>query len=108
MRYALYCFCSQLVFVNWLQKHLLPCPFKYLTGIDCPGCGFQRSIIMLLQGNLKQSLHFYPAAIPLMILMLIHFLDSQYHFDKKGWIKTPLAIITGSIIAVSYVLKMTH
>jgi hypothetical protein len=79
-----------------------------MTGIDCPGCGFQRSVIMLFKGNLKQSLHFYPAAIPLMILMLIHFLDNRYHFDKKQWIKTPLAVATGLIILVSYVLKMTR
>lgn len=56
--------CSHLVFIQWLQHHLLTCPFKYLTGIDCPGCGFQRSLIALVQGNFHQSLALYPPTIP--------------------------------------------
>ncbi|MFM6925772.1 MAG: DUF2752 domain-containing protein, partial [Ferruginibacter sp.] len=24
---------------TWLEAHQLPCPFKQITHIDCPGCG---------------------------------------------------------------------
>jgi hypothetical protein len=104
----LYCFCSQLSFINWLQKHLLPCPFKYITGIDCPGCGFQRAVVQLLQGNLQQSLLLYPGAIPLIILALIYALDKRFNFDPNQYIKTPLTVITGCILLVSYGIKMAR
>ncbi|MBK7377164.1 MAG: DUF2752 domain-containing protein [Chitinophagaceae bacterium] len=29
--------------IDWLQQHQLPCLFRQLTHIDCPGCGMQRS-----------------------------------------------------------------
>jgi len=103
---TIYCLSSQYVFIDWLQKHLLPCPFKYITGIDCPGCGFQRAVVQLLKGNFAQSWALYPGAIPLMILAVIYWLDNRYHFDPKQYIKTPLAVLTGCLLLVSYAFKM--
>ena len=35
---------------------LMPkCPFKLLTGLDCPGCGFQRAIHALLHGRVAEA-----------------------------------------------------
>ncbi|WP_158825261.1 DUF2752 domain-containing protein [Mucilaginibacter lacusdianchii] len=33
------------------------CPFHYLTGLDCPGCGSQRAIYALLHGNIIGAIH---------------------------------------------------
>jgi hypothetical protein len=99
-------FCSFLSIPNWLQNNLLPCPFKKLTGIDCPGCGFQRSVIALLKGNLSQSLHLYPAAIPLLLTAFFVLLDIKLNMDKRDMIKKTLYIITGNIIVISYVIKI--
>ena len=105
---TIYCLSSQFVFINWLQKHLLPCPFKYVTGIDCPGCGFQRSVVQLLKGNFDQSWALYPGTIPLIVLALIYGLDKRYNFDPKQYLKTPLAVATGCLLLVSYVIKMNR
>ncbi|MDN5287299.1 MAG: hypothetical protein JWR38_3573 [Mucilaginibacter sp.] len=99
-------FCSQLNLFNWLQNHLIPCPFKKLTGIDCPGCGFQRSVIALLKGDLQESLHLYPATIPFIITTLFVLFDSSIRFDKKHILKKSLYIITGNIILISYLVKI--
>jgi hypothetical protein len=32
-----------------------PCPFHYLTGLHCPGCGTTRCLHALLHGNLAQA-----------------------------------------------------
>ena len=101
-----YVFCSLLDIITWLQNHLLACPFKKMTGVDCPGCGFQRSVLALVQGDLKSSLHLYPAAIPLMATALYMALDAKYHFDKSDLIKKTLYLLTGGIIIISYTLKM--
>src|SRR5690606_24897344 len=43
-----------------------PCPFHYLTGFYCPGCGSQRAIHLLLHGNIIGAFRFNP----LMVLTL--------------------------------------
>ena len=100
-------FCSQLTFINWLQNHLLTCPFKYLTGIDCPGCGFQRAVIALLQGDLSKSFHIYPPAIPLLIVFAYGILDAIFKLDdKNGTVKKLCFIVAGSIVLISYSVKV--
>lgn len=93
--------------IQWLQNHLLACPFKKLTGIDCPGCGFQRSVIALLQGNLKQSLQYYPAAIPLIIAVLFTLVEMRFQFDRRQQLKKTIYFFTAFAIVASYVLKMS-
>jgi len=99
--------CNQLVFVQWLQGHLLPCPFKYLTGVDCPGCGFQRSVLALIQGDFHQSLRLYPATIPLLLFFAYGIADRIFHLDtKKEVVKKTAFMIVGTIVLVSYIIKM--
>lgn len=50
------------------------CPVKMLTGLDCPGCGSQRAIHSLLNGNFIAAWHYNPAlilSIPVIIFLLI-------------------------------------
>ncbi|HEY4196322.1 MAG TPA: DUF2752 domain-containing protein [Mucilaginibacter sp.] len=99
-------FCSLLDITNWLQNHLVTCPFKKLTGIDCPGCGFQRSTLALLKGNIRESIHLYPATIPLLITALFVLFAVKLDRDKRHLIKKTLYMITGGIIMISYMIKM--
>ncbi|OOQ58908.1 hypothetical protein BC343_07300 [Mucilaginibacter pedocola] len=97
------------VFITWLKGHLLPCPFKYFTGIDCPGCGFQRSVIALVQGDLKVSLLLYPATIPLLLAIAYTVADNFYKLDTpKKTIKKSAYITVGSVMLISYTIKMVH
>lgn len=96
-----------MAFIQWLQDHMLPCPFKYFTGLDCPGCGFQRSVLALLQGNLGKSLQLYPPAIPLLIFFAYGIAGIFFQLDTKNeWIKKTGFLITGTIVALSYFLKL--
>jgi hypothetical protein len=100
-------FCSQLGFIHWLQNHLIPCPFKYFTGIDCPGCGFQRSVVALVQGDLNKSFALYPPAIPLLLFFAYGIADNYFKLDtKKSAVKKTLFMIVGSIVLISYCIKM--
>lgn len=99
-------FCSHLMFIQWLQNHLIPCPLKKLTGYDCPGCGFQRSVIALLKGHVHDSLSLYPATIPLLLTFAFVLLDNKLKFDKKHIAKKALYLVTGNIILVAYLYKL--
>jgi len=85
---------------------MLPCMYKSIFGIDCPGCGFQRSCIALLRGHWKESLAFYPATIPILITAIFLLLNIKYRFSKSKVIKNALYITVGIIIIVSYSIKM--
>ena len=62
---------------------LLPCSFKELTHLYCPGCGGTRAVWYLLHGDLLASFRHNILLIPLGILVLTVFkfpkiLDHQY------------------------------
>ena len=49
------------------------CVIKSLTGYDCPGCGSQRAIHSLLNGDLMQAWHYNAllvASLPLIAVLL--------------------------------------
>lgn len=48
----------------------MPCAYKQVLGIDCPFCGAQRSLILLLQGKIWESLMLFPALVPLALTPL--------------------------------------
>ncbi|WP_084677473.1 DUF2752 domain-containing protein [Altibacter lentus] len=41
----------------------LPCPFHYLTGFLCPGCGSQRAIHQLLHGHIGLAYNLNPLLV---------------------------------------------
>lgn len=96
-----------MLFINWLQNHLLPCPFKQLTGIDCPGCGFQRALIALLRGHLRESFLLYPPAIPL-LLILGYYIAGKYikPQSNNSRVKNYLVILASILVLINYSVKM--
>ncbi|WP_457268892.1 DUF2752 domain-containing protein [Pedobacter sp. UYEF25] len=101
-----YRFCSPVSFIVWLQNHLLPCPFKFITGINCPGCGFQRSIVALFEGNFSQSWFLYPATVPLMLLFLYAGYRTRFPVKNDRVFLKIFMLIVGNFIVVSYVYKI--
>jgi hypothetical protein len=92
--------------ISWLDAHQLPCLIKKTFHVVCPGCGLQRSFIALLHGDILQSIQFYPALFPFIILIFIILLNSklQVTFLEKC-IKFGLPSVFG-IIILSYVYKL--
>jgi len=42
------------------HSFFIPCPFNYMTGYHCPGCGSQRAIHQLLHLNVLKALGLNP------------------------------------------------
>lgn len=96
-----------MLFIIWLKHHLIPCPFKYLTGVDCPGCGFQRAVIALVQGNLRESFVLYPPAIPLLLLFGYYFAGNFIKIDNsKSNLKRFFFVLVSTVVIVNYVFKI--
>ena len=74
--------------------------------MECPGCGLQRSIVLLLKGEFAESFFMYPALLPMTLLFGFLALNRFVDFRRANWIVTSLAGITVLAILVNYVLKL--
>lgn len=79
---------------------------KEYFGVECPGCGIQRSAISLLRGDILDSLALYPALIPFIVFSVIGIMSlfKTFKVSTKWVIAT--AIITVVIMLGQYILKI--
>jgi len=92
--------------IGWLERHMLPCAYKSIFGIDCPGCGFQRSFIALLKGDWKDSFLLYPATVPILFTAAFLLFNLAFRINNGKRIRKYLFIGVGLIVFVSYGVKM--
>lgn len=92
--------------VNWLSENLITCPFKACTGMDCPGCGLQRSVIKLLEGDISGSLEMHPAGILYIAVIIFTALHLKFQFKNGSTIITWTFIITVTITLINYIYKL--
>lgn len=63
------------LYLNKNYGFYIPCIFRKITGLYCPGCGATRSIIALLKGNIKASFSYNPLfflMLPFLIFSIIY------------------------------------
>jgi hypothetical protein len=87
----------------WLEQHMLACPSKKYLNIECPGCGFQRSLLALFKGEFIQSLSLYPATIPLLFMLVYTFLHVKYRFINGARNIKYFQLICAVIIVMNYI-----
>ncbi|MCM4168958.1 DUF2752 domain-containing protein [Arenibacter sp. H213] len=85
---------------------MLPCLNRQVFGIDCPGCGIQRSISFILEGDFIAAFKMFPAIYT--ILLLIAFLGFSLVFEVKNGFKIKLYLLylNAGIMIISYIFKM--
>jgi len=91
-----------------VEDYMIPCFNKKLFGFDCLGCGLQRSVVFLFNGEFIAAFKMYPAIytlIPLFLLIGINFFVKFKNADK---IINVLAIASVSIIIISYIIKLIN
>jgi multisubunit Na+/H+ antiporter MnhC subunit len=89
-----------------MEKYMLPCMFKKMFGIDCIGCGIQRAIYFVFQGEFEKAFFMFPAiytTILFFISIALFVIDKKHNYHK---IIIFLAITNAVIMIVSYVYKM--
>jgi len=94
--------------IRWMEEHMLSCPSKKYLHVECPGCGFQRSFIALMQGDLHTSLALYPATIPILIMIVFTGLHLKYKFLYGAAFIKYLQISIAIVILLFYIYKVIH
>ncbi len=94
--------------ITWLENNLLACPYKKYLGVDCFGCGMQRSFIELLKGNLVESFYLYPALLPMIIMFLFLITHLIFKFKNGGtWLKYQFIFVV-ALVVINFIAKFIY
>ena len=91
-----------------MEEYMLPCMNKKLFGVDCFGCGTQRSLALLLKGDFVGAFNMYPAIFTTLLFFVVvglHFIDKSRNYHKAI---ISLAVINAIIMVVSYFYRVTN
>lgn len=87
---------------------MLPCLSKQVFGVDCPGCGLQRSVALLLEGDLVGSFWMYPGLLPMLSLFGFLALNRVLSFKRANTIIIGLAGTTVVAILANFIIKIIN
>ncbi|MCY7291977.1 MAG: DUF2752 domain-containing protein [Ferruginibacter sp.] len=92
--------------ISWLEQRELPCLFKKYFHVDCPGCGFQRSIVALLRGNVSESFLLFPTTFALILFFACFFINNKYEFIKMKNFLNVAVVLLFTFFSISYLYKI--
>ena len=92
--------------ITWLESHQGTCSFREHAGIDCPGCGLQRSILALLRGDLVESILQFPALLPLVAMFVFLGIHLVFKLKHGAFVLKVFYITNISIIVLNYIYKL--
>ena len=91
--------------IGFMERNMFSCPSKTHLGIECPGCGLQRSLLLLMKGEFYESLRIYPATIPLLFMFIFLLLHVKFKFSKGALILQYIFIFNAALVFISYIIK---
>ena len=62
----------------------IPCPFKAIFSIPCPGCGMTRAYLSLLSFDFVKALEYNPMFWSVPVLFVFYFFDGRVFKKKPG------------------------
>jgi hypothetical protein len=89
-----------LYLLNPVEHQLMPkCPFKLLTGLSCPACGFQRAVHAALHGHFREALaynYWVTFALPYLLAVVTEkcVLTGRWKQRAEAVIEHPILIYT--------------
>ena len=90
--------------VDFLENNMLSCQWKEL-GLECTGCGLQRSVIHLLRGEFAEAWMVYPAVYTLILMFVFLGIHLKFNLARGAQVLKWLFILNIAIIAIHYILK---
>ena len=85
---------------------LYKCPFEYIFGIPCPGCGMTRAFIALLKLNFTEAFYFHPLFPIVIIVLIFAVLDYFKIFAFSRKVKDIATIVIPFIFIAIYFIRL--
>lgn len=92
--------------IDFFKSHMMACPSKKHFGLECLGCGFQRSFVMLLEGDLAGSFAMYPSLIPMLSMFLFLPIHLKWRIRNGHWILLTLFSVSVTLAICNLVYKL--
>ncbi len=97
--------------MNWSmswESYLLPCLTLEILGIECPGCGLQRALVLAAQGQWKASFQMYlPWPLVLgQIVLLVAYALARFQWNPRFLMI--FFIFTTVVVHLHYFYKVFH
>lgn len=86
---------------------MLPCATKKYLGFDCMGCGIQRSLALIYEGEFIAAFKMYPGIYGLLLLGVLIVLNLFVKYKYSTKLITITAAATVATIVISYIIKIT-
>lgn len=87
------------------EEYMLPCLTKTLFGVECFGCGLQRSVLLIFKGEFLAAFYMYPAVYTLILLFALLFIRNLVSIPHYSKILYILVAINLALIVGNYFLK---
>lgn len=98
-----------------IRNITIPCFFKYITNIPCPGCGLTRSILSILNLDIVSAIKYNILGIPLFItiILLNIYIIKDIIYNKKSTITLINKILTNYkiiilLLIISEIINIYH
>ena len=82
----------------------IPCLFKWLFHIECPGCGITRACLSVLRLDFASAFEFNPMFWSVPILFVLYLLDGKI-FNRE-WIGNVLYALIFSGFFINWIVKL--
>ncbi|NRB60485.1 MAG: DUF2752 domain-containing protein [Winogradskyella sp.] len=93
-------------FMTKLEDYMLPCLSKKYLGMECMGCGLQRSVALILRGEFVEAFYMYPGIYTLITLFSFITISRFRKFNNDTKIISILAILNVIVIVGNYLIKL--
>jgi len=74
-------------------------------GVECMGCGLQRALALIFQGEFTAAFNMYPAVYSLVALFIIIAINAFKNFKNANKIILILFILNVIIITSAFIIK---
>ena len=88
------------------EDYLLPCINKKILGFECMGCGMQRSLALILRGDLIDAFFMYPAIYSLIAFFGFIIINAFKNFKNSNKIILILAVTNVILILGNFIIKL--
>ena len=85
---------------------LYHCPFFYVLGIRCPGCGMTRALLSLLHLDFKAAFYYHPL-FPAVLLTALYIVAEHFGVLRlSDPAKKKLIAVLCSLFLITYVIRL--
>ncbi|PVX51811.1 uncharacterized protein DUF2752 [Balneicella halophila] len=88
------------------NNNMQSCFYKSNFGVECPGCGTQRAILLLMEGDVAGSFKMYPPLVLIVLTLIYLLLHLIFRFKNGGICLKYLGLATGFFMIFNYIYRI--